>query len=231
MRRRTPRPSNPFTILFLAALIGALLYFNQVVVPTVPAMFEPTTTPTRSPDSYISEAEQAFKAGKLKAAISSYQQAIQVDPSNPATYVILARIQVFDGQYEQALDSAEKALILNPNYSAALAAKGWALDFLGDYLEAEGSVRQAIELDPNNALAYAYLAEILMDSDAFANLETASEASKKAKALAPDALESYRARGYVLEQTGNFTEAIQEYRAAIALNDKLWELHYRIGLV
>ncbi len=231
MRRRTPRPSNPFTLIFLGALILGMLYLNQVVVPTIPAMFEPTTTVTRSPESFINEAEQAFKAGKLKAAIEAYKQAILSDPSNPATFVALARLQVFDGQYKDALDSAEKALILNPTYSLAYAVKGWALDFLGNYLDAEGSLRKAIELDPNNALAYAYLAEALMDADPQANIDEASELSRKAKALAPDALESYRARGYVLAQTQNFPEAAEEYKAAIALNDKLWEPHYQLGII
>jgi tetratricopeptide (TPR) repeat protein len=231
LRRKSRKPSNPLTILFLIGVIGALWYFYQVEVPTLPDRFQPTRTPTRSPDSFLSEGRDLFVQGKVKPAIDSYEQAILVDPANPATYVELARMQVFDGQYEAAVDSAEKSLILNPDYSMAHAVKGWALTQLEDYLSAEGSIRKAIELDGSNAAAYAYLAEVLIDSDAYGNLEEASDASKKAKALAPDLLESYRARGYVLENSGNSEEAIQEYQAAIAINDKLWELHFRLGWV
>jgi tetratricopeptide (TPR) repeat protein len=231
MRRKSRKPSNPLTILFLLSLIGAMWYFYQVEVPTLPERFQPTRTPTRSPDSFLNEGRDLFIQGKVKPAIESYQQAILVDPANPATYVELARLQVFDGQYEAALDSAERALILNPDYAMAHATKGWALTQLQDYLAAEGSIRKAIELDGSNAAAYAYLAEVLIDADAYGNLEEASEASKRAKTLDPDLLESYRARGYVLENSGNLAEAVQEYQAAIAINDKLWELHFRLGRV
>jgi tetratricopeptide (TPR) repeat protein len=231
MRRRRRKPSNPLTILFLLALIGALLYFNQIVVPTVPAMFEPTRTPTRSPEAFINEAEEFFKTGKLKQAIEAYQQAILVAPANPATYVAMARVQVFDGQYPQALDSAEKALILNPNYSLALAVKGWALDYLKKYSEAQSAVEEAITLDPNSAVAYAYYAEILIDTNDLGNVEKAIEASRKARDLAPNTLEARRGRGYVLWNTSNYQEAIEEYKAAISINDKLWGLHYELGVI
>jgi tetratricopeptide (TPR) repeat protein len=42
-------------------------------------------------------------------------------------------------------------------------------------------------------------------------------------------MESHRARGLVLEQTGNFEEAIAEYQAAIQLNDKFADLHLALG--
>lgn len=230
LRHKSRKPSNPFTILFLLSVIGALWVFYKFEAPTFTERFQPTPTPTRSPDSFLSEGRDLFVQGKVKPAIDAYQSAILVEP-NPATYVELARLQVFDGQYEAALESAQNALILNSDYSMAHAVKGWALTQLDDYLTAEGSIRKAIELDGSNAAAYAYLAEVLIDADAYGNLEAASEASKKAKALAPDLLESYRARGYVLENSGNAEEAVQEYQAAIAINDKLWELHFRLGWV
>ncbi|HNK64643.1 MAG TPA: tetratricopeptide repeat protein, partial [Anaerolineales bacterium] len=55
------------------------------------------------------------------------------------------------------------------------------------------------------------------------------EQSKIAQGLAPDALETHRARGIILEATGNYEEAIQEYKAAMAINDKVADLHLAIG--
>jgi Tfp pilus assembly protein PilF len=148
-------------------LVGAALYFTQVVVPATPPLFMPTPTHTRSPESFTSEAEAFFKEGKLTQAIDAYKQAIQADPKNPSNYVALARAQVFAGNYTEAKITAEDALILNPNNSMSHAVKAWALDKLEDYLEAEASVKQALDLDPNNALAHAYLAEILIDKGDF----------------------------------------------------------------
>lgn len=231
MTRRSRKRSNPFKIGFLILLIGAAVYFNQVVVPTMPPPFVPTPTPTRSPESFINEAKAYFEDGKLSQAVEAYQQAILADPDNPGIHIALARVQVFAGKYEEAKISAENALLLNPNNSMAHALRAWALDYLGDYLEAEAEVKQAIELDPGNAVAYAYYAEILIDKGLFEDIETAIEMSRKAQELAPNSLETHRVRGYVLYATGNYDAAIQEYTAALAINDKIWDLHYSLGVV
>jgi tetratricopeptide (TPR) repeat protein len=196
-------------------LIGGVLYLNQVVVPTIPTPFIPTPTPTRSPESFITEAEALYKAGKLHQSIQAYQQAILADPSNPLLYVDLARVQVFAGEYEAALTSAENALMLNPDLGMAHAVRAWALDFLGDYLEAEAAIKRALELDPNNPIIHAYYAEILVDLGSYVQ---AGEESRLALSLGPNLLESHRARGYVLWFTGNWEEAIQEYKTALAIN-------------
>jgi len=231
MKKRTRRPSNPFLIFFLVVAIGALIYFNQVVVPEMPSPFMPSPTPTRSIESLINEAADYFEQGKLAQAIGAYQEAILADPRNPATFIDLAQTQIFAGLYEDAVTNAENALLLNPNNSMAYATKASALDYLGKYADAEVAVNKAIELDPNNALAYAYYTEILLDQGDYEDIQTAIDLSQKARDLDPNALETHRARGYVLFNTGNYAEAVQEYQAAIAMNDKLWDLHYSLGAV
>jgi len=231
MKKRTRRPSNPFLIAFLVVAIGALVYFNQVVIPEMPPPFMPSPTPTRSTEALLNEAQEYFAQGKLTQAIDSYQQSVLADPCNPATFIDLARIQVFAGLYQEAVTNAENALLLNPNNSMAYAIKASALDFLGKYDDAEGAVTKAIELDPNNAAAYAYYTEILLDQGNYEDIQSAIDLSQKAVALDPNALETHRARGYVLFNTGNYAEAIQEYQSAIASNDKLWDLHYSLGAV
>jgi tetratricopeptide (TPR) repeat protein len=231
MNKRPRKRSNPLKIILLVMLIGAAFYFNQVVVPAMPLPFIPTPTVTRSPESIVNEAKRYFEEGKLSQAIEAYRQAVLSDPQNPTNYIEMARLQVFASRYEDAKTSAENALLLNPNNSMAHAVKAWALDYLGDYLEAEAAVKQALELDENNAYAYAYYAEILIDRGNFEELETAIALSHRAQALAPNALETHRIRGYVLYATGNYEEALKEYTAAIAINDKLWDLHYSMGAV
>ena len=231
MTKRTHRRSSPWRIGFLVVILLGLLYFNQVVVPVMPSPFVPTLTATRSPESFVNEAEAYYKEGKMTQAIASYKKAILADPKNPSYYVAMARLQVFAGQYEAAKTSAEDALLLNPNNANAHAVKGWALSFLEEYVDAETSVKKAIELDPNNAVAYAYLVEILVDRGDYESVQNAIQVSQKARELAPDALETHRARGYVLYATGNYPEAIQEFKAALAVNDKIWDLHYLLGVV
>lgn len=229
MTKRRRKPSSPLKILLLLGLIGVALYFNQVVVPAMPSPFIPTPTVTRSPEMFVNEAITLFEDGKLSQAIVAYQDAIMADPGNPGLFLDLARTQIYAGDYENAKINAENAALLNPDNSMAHALRAWALNALGESLEAEAAVKKAIELDPNNPLAYAVATEILLDRGNYDDIDEAIDNSRKAQDLAPNALETHRARGYVLMYTGNYAESIQEYLAAIAINDKLWDLHYSLG--
>jgi len=233
MTRKRKRP-DWFRIIFLILLIFVMVYIDRVVVPTIPPPFVPSPTATRAPESYIAEAEAFFQQGKLLQAIDIYKAAIRVNPHDPTIRVTLARVQVFAGQYKEAQISAEDALLLNPNNSMAHAVFAWSLDFQGDYLAAEASVKRALELDPNNAMAHAYYAEILADSfisgsGPFDSLEKAAEESRVSLSLAPNALETHRARAYILETTGNYEDAIREYQTAITLNENIPDLHLALG--
>jgi tetratricopeptide (TPR) repeat protein len=231
MRRRPKKRSNPWLILFLLVLITIVLYFNQVVVPTIPPLFIPTLTPTRSPESFVNEADQLYKQGKLSQAIAAYKEAIAVDPYNATNYITLARIQVFAGKYDDAITNTQNALLKNPNNPLAYAVNGWALSFKGDNLAAEAAIKRALDLDPNNALAHAYYAEILVNSGKVDDINRAIEESRVARQLDPTLLEVHRARGLVLISTGteNLDEAISEFKAAIALNDKIADMHLSLG--
>jgi tetratricopeptide (TPR) repeat protein len=117
----------------------------------------------------------------------------------------------------------------NPNNPTAYAVEGWAHSFLENYLEAEASVKRAIELDPNNALAHAFYAEILILKGDFGDFDKASEESRIARDLDPNLLEVHRARGLVLLNTQNVEEAINEFNAALAINDKIADVHLNLG--
>jgi tetratricopeptide (TPR) repeat protein len=111
----------------------------------------------------------------------------------------------------------------------ANAVRAWAMDFQGNYLEAEASIKRALELDPKNAVAHAYYAEILVDEGSD-TIQQAITESQTAQTLAPNTLETHRARGYVLEATANYEEAVREYQAAIAINKNIADLHLQVGI-
>lgn len=233
MNKRKKR-SSPIRIFLLVALVGVGLYVNQVVVPATPPLFVATPTATRSPESFAVEAQQFATDGKMTMAIEAYQQAVRSDPKNANNYVELARLQIFAGKYADALVSAENALLLNPNLSSAQALRGWALSYQEDYLTAEAAFKRALEIDPNNAAAYAYQAEMLAQQVSnnvgeIGTLDKAVNASRMAQQINPNLMESRRARGIVLELTGNYSEAAAEFEAAIAINPNLADLHLALG--
>ncbi|HVF25737.1 MAG TPA: hypothetical protein VNA23_07600, partial [Anaerolineales bacterium] len=76
MNRRRRRPNYfGWTVFGLVVLFG--YFFNQVYLPTQPNPFEATPTPTRSPESLVSEAQALFEDGKLLGAIEAYEAAIK----------------------------------------------------------------------------------------------------------------------------------------------------------
>jgi len=226
--------SNPVMVVLLLLGVAALVYINQVVVPTTPPLFIATPTPTRAPETYVSEG-QAFEAeGKIAQAISSYKEAVQVDPTNAGVNVTLARLEAMNGNYADAIMHTENALLINSENAMAHAVRGWALGLSGEYLTAQSALQRAIELDPNNAIPYAYYAEVLarMQQDGKGTMGTLDEAinySRKARDLGPNLLETHRARGIILELTGENAEAIQELEAAVAINPNIAELHIMLG--
>jgi tetratricopeptide (TPR) repeat protein len=230
-RRR--RHGSPFRIMFLVMLVAGALYVNQVVVPATPPMFVPTPTLTRAPESYTTEAENFYAEGKILQAIGAYKEAVQANPT-PSNFIALARLQIYNNEFEEAATNAENALLLNSNNSMAHAVRGWAYAFLGNYLQAEAAINRALEIDPNNAIAYAYMAETqaLKEQAGQGDLTTqdkAIAASRQAIELGPNLFETRRARGLVLEITGNYEEAVTEFEAAVKMNPNIADLHIALG--
>lgn len=226
MNRKRRKRSNPWRVLVLAGLVAGVVYVNQVVIPNTPPLFVPTPTPTRSPESFVNEADSLYRDGKLSQAIEAYEDAILSDPENPSNYVELSRIQILASEYEGALENSELALLLNPNNPLAHSMRAWAMNFLGDSLEAEAAVKRALDLDENYAIAHAIYSEILFDNGSF---ERGAEESRIALELDPNSLEVRRARGYILYNTQNFAEAVEQFDAAIAINEKIPNLHLLKG--
>lgn len=231
---RQRRRANPARIIILSILVAGALYLNFVVVPATPPLFIPTPTPTRAPESFLTEAQALAAEGKVNQAILTYEEAIKADPTNPATYVTLARLQVLYGDYVKAMENVETAIMLNPQHALAHAVRGWILGKQGDYVGGESAINTALELDPNSALAYAFRAEIYKDmldkgKGDFNTIDKAIRDSQKAIDLDPSQLEVRRARGLVLEVTGNYGDAIKEFEAALAMNQNLAELYVALG--
>lgn len=237
--RKKRRRSRPLRVIGLLIVIAGLVYFWQTYVPAATPLFIPTPTPTRSPASYVLEAETLFEAGKLAQAEESYLEAIQADPKDPELYIQLARVRMFEGRYKDAETAARDALVLNSDVALAQALVAWSLDFQAGseadpvkrqelMTEALERIKKAAELNPNSALVHAYYAEILIDND-INDYENALEEARTAVSLDNSLMESHRALAYVWEMTGNRDLALESYIAARNISPNLPSLHMDVG--
>ena len=232
--RQPKRRSSPLKLLVLVGIIAFLVYVNKTVEPLSPSIFLASPTPTISPETFITEAENLANEGKYSQALQAYSKAILADPQNPANYIASARLNIYSGEYEKAIENASNAVLLNQTSSMGEALKGFALGLMGQYLGAEGSLNRAIELDPSNASAYAYLSlilsqKIIIGDEVLGDLDRSIEASRKSESIAPDSLESHWSRGVVLEITANYEDAVSELEKAVAVNSNVAELHIALG--
>jgi tetratricopeptide (TPR) repeat protein len=249
--------SNPYRILLWSGLIlGAAWLLLQLNRGQVQSPFDPTPTPTRSPQSHILAAQAYFAAGKLddptsdQDAIGAYQQALQVDPNNAQAWAELARIQTYSSstlstdqerldRLQEALASVEKGFELAPDDSTVSAIHAFVLDWNASsnlissderesYLvQAETAANRARWLNPENALALAYYAEVLLDQQKW---DQANQYASQAVELSPDSMDTHRVLGTVLEGLGQYRDAIDEYIKASQITPNLTFLYLRIGL-
>lgn len=243
MRKKHRRPSNPWRIIILLLLIAGGVYFERAIVPTVPPLFVPTMTPTRSPAAIILEGESLFQAGKLSQAESAYQQAITVDPTQITYYIDLARIQALEGKLTDAETSARNALLIDSNSAQAAAMLAWVLDLeslqatdtqtqLKLLDEARASIDRALKQNPGSALVHAINAQVLVDEYTIANEDTiqqASDEARKAISIDPGSLDAQYALGVVMETTSNYPQALEAYQTASRINGNLGLLAIKVG--
>lgn len=243
--------NNIYRVFLWLLLIAAGGYVVRgLSTGAVRSPLEPTPTPTRTSNSYALEGDSNFTAGKLEDAITAYQEALEVDPSNAEIWTKLARIQVYSSnllttdderrtRLQEALASADKAVELAPDDSTAHAIRAMALDwnaapiYVGDQVEdyltrADQEVVRALSLDNQNTLALALYAEILTDQQKLAQAQANIE-----QALAADSglMDVHRVYAYLLESQQLYRQAIEEYDRAIAINPNLTFLHLRVGAI
>ena len=255
---RTPfwrRPSNLYRLFILVTLILAGIWFtSRLGTGSIRNPFDPTPTSTRSVNSLVLEGETQFKAGALNLAIAAYQQATtQGSTNDPKVWTELARIQTYSSRLlsndtdrlkrlTEALQSANQAVAIAPDDSDAYAIRSFVLDWNADpaldplrtgdkkyadfIFEAEQDAVNALRLNNQNPLAMAYRAEILIDEQKW---DQASLYIKPALQLGPQVMDVHRVYGYYLESTANYSQAIEEYQKALAIDPNLTFLYITIG--
>ena len=247
---RKRNESNVYRMFFWVVLIlGCIWLIRGVQTGEVQPLFLATSTPTRFAQSYALEGDAQFTAGQLEAAITAYQEAAKVDPTNAKVLAELARIQTYSSamlvndaaikaRLDEALNSAKKAVETAPDDSYAHAALAFALDWNANpalmsddevqalLTQAEQEAVRALQLDSTNTLALAYYAEILVDQQKWSEGQQYIE---QALERDPSLMDVHRVHAYVLESQGYYDQAIEAYDKAIKITPNLTFLYLRAG--
>jgi tetratricopeptide (TPR) repeat protein len=137
-------------------------------------------------------------------------------------------------QANEAIDKMDFAAALDPlqKYIAQRSEEpyphfqlGYAYAGLKRAEDAKREFSRAIALDPKMAAAYQNLGLVQMESDPAA----AASAFLHAAELQPAESRPRFLAGFALEHAGKLPEAIEQYRASIAISPKDYEAHFALG--
>jgi eukaryotic-like serine/threonine-protein kinase len=174
----------------------------------------------------------------LEKAVSSYEQALKLDPGYAQAWAGLAAarsdqadsvyVPLAEG-YGKAREEVEKALQLDPNLAEAHAALGWIRSgYDWDWAGADAAFSRALELEPGNAAIVrqaAFLAATLGRFDEALRLD------RRAVELDPLSARTHKALGLHAWYAARLDEAEAAFRKVLDLNPEYPSAHMSIGRV
>ncbi|MHB1957514.1 MAG: tetratricopeptide repeat protein [Acidobacteriaceae bacterium] len=163
--------------------------------------------------------------GDYGQATPLFDEGLLLDPGDLETRLDYAQESVAAGDLEKARQLAEEAVERAPREAAAHLALGRVLLLLKDDLEAQKQFEAAVALDPNypDGLALAR-ADLALKQEQ----EASTVFSEMLKGFG-DTAQLHMDIGLQYAETDHSEQAAEEFKKAIAENDKLPGAHYSLG--
>lgn len=153
--------------------------------------------------------------GAYEAASNAYNQALQLNPTNPGLYLLRARLEIANNNLTDAKQYIGKALELKGNYTDAVFLLSQIQVQEGNLKEAIRSVEAAAQISPNDPTIYFQLG-ILKYNDR--NYLGTVDAMSKAVALNEQYSNARYFLGLSQARLGKTAEAIAQFETIKALN-------------
>ncbi|MBR1695056.1 MAG: tetratricopeptide repeat protein, partial [Selenomonas sp.] len=166
----------------------------------------------------------------LKEAIKCFNEAINIKPDYPGTYINRGYTYYRLKNYQQAISDYDNAIMFKPELAGLVATyngRGNAYQKLGNIQQAIKDYNKAIELNPKYAPAYTNRGGACY---IMGNTHQAIADHSKAIELNPKLVESYYNRGITYAKLGNIKQAISDYSKAVELNPKYADAYYNRGV-
>ncbi len=156
---------------------------------------------------YVKRGDECFQKGHYDAAITSYNEALRLNPKDANTHYKRGNARHYLGDYEGAIADYSQAITINPNYAKAYNKSGNVRYHLGDYEGAIEDYTQAIKINPSDAVAYRNRADT---RDRIGDKQGAIE----------DYTQAIKINPYLLKGQQEFIQAIKIYANDNFVDDK-----------
>jgi predicted O-linked N-acetylglucosamine transferase (SPINDLY family) len=159
--------------------------------------------------------------GLAEQAISSYRQALRLNPDSAEVHANLGNVFLEQGKADEAIGCYRRAIALKPDFVNGHDNLGIALTRKGQPDEAIASFRRAIALKPDDAFAYNQMGNSLKDQG---KLEEAIAGFRRAIELKPDFARAHSNLVFALPFCPGYdARAIHE-------GNRLWDRRYAAPL-
>jgi len=185
----------------------------------------------RDTSLYLDFANICFSHESFQVGIDVLTEGLTLEPKADDLYVARGVLYVQLAQYDKAEADFEKAYELNPNQSMSIAAQGLAAVQANDLDHALESVQEKLQRKPDDPLLLYLQADVLSqkgvdpDTPEFA---LAMSSAKKAVALQPTLAAARAVLAKLYMQTGQYPDAIEQCRRALAIDPKDQTAVYRL---
>lgn len=176
--------------------------------------------------SLFNQAVAAHQSGRLRDALTLYDQVLKHDPADMDALQYGSMIQLELGDARAAIARLKIALLLAPNDAPSHMLMGNAYETLKQSEAAIPCFERAIEFAPDDPPAHNNLGVALSSVN---RLDDAIAAFRRALDLKPDYAQAHNNLAQALQTVGRFDEAIASARAAIGLEPEFVEAHRNLG--
>ncbi len=163
----------------------------------------------------VMQADQLFKQGRTKEAITLYSQVVQDYPNSDAAWSALGQALYRAGDRANAERALSKTVELAPRFAEAHNYLGLARLAQGKLEDAASSFQQAIQIKADFALAHFNLGRCLLLQK---KEKDALDAFRAAVRYKPDYAAAHTSLAELLHQIHQDAEALDEARQALLLN-------------
>ncbi|WP_162560053.1 tetratricopeptide repeat protein [Methylotetracoccus oryzae] len=180
----------------------------------------------RTPRFDATHAALLLQIGRVDEARGAIDAALRRDPKSGLAYALRSVIAVVQNQRESALQDARKAVALSRS-AAAKIALSYVQQSAFEIPAARDTLLAAVREHPNDANAWARLAELQLMLE---NRSEATEAARKAEALAPNLSRTQMVLGFAALAEFRDREALQAFERAVRLDSADPMGHFGLGL-
>lgn len=180
---------------------------------------------------YLDFATICFAHESFQVGIDVLSEGLSLQPNSDDLYVARGVLYVQLAQYDKAEADFERAYELNPHQSLSTAAQGLAAVQANDLDHALATIQEKLKRKPNDPLLLYLQADVLSQKGidpGTPQFQLAMQSAKKSVALQPTLAASRSVLAKLYMQNGQYQEAIEQCRKALAIDPKDQTAVYRL---